>query len=153
MAVIFIWRVKETLTGIFLIAGCVLLRPIFRPWYSKWGTSSIELNRRLPGGEYISRLRGGYTQAIGISVPASSVWPWIVQIGQDKAGFYSYELLENLIGCNIHNANRILMEYQDIKVGDGLIMHPKAPTVPVVIIEPEQSLVYGGKQDENTANV
>jgi hypothetical protein len=153
MAVIFIWRVKETLTGIFLIAGCVLLRPIFRPWYSKWGTSSIELNRRLPGDEYISRLRGGYTQAIGISVPASSVWPWIVQIGQDKAGFYSYELLENLIGCNIHNANRILMEYQDIKVGDGLIMHPKAPTVPVVIIEPEQSLVYGGKQDENTANV
>ena len=74
-------------------------------------------------------------------------------MGQDKAGFYSYELLENMIGCNIHNADHILNEYQDIKVGDRLIMHPRAPTVPVIIVKPTESLVYGGKQDENTANV
>ena len=77
----------------------------------------------------------------------------MVQIGQDKAGFYSYELLENMIGCNIHNANRILTEHQDIKTGDRLIMHPKAPAVPVIIVEPQGALVYGGRQDENTANV
>ena len=151
MTVNIIGKVKEALTGIFLIGGCVLLRPIFRPWYSKWGTTSTDLKRRLPGDEYISRLRGGYTQAIDISAPVGTVWPWIVQIGQDKAGFYSYELLENMIGCNIHNANHILTEHQDIKVGDRLIMHPKAPIVPVVIVEPVVSLVYGGKQ-ENTAN-
>jgi len=58
-----------------------------------------------------------------------------------------------MIGCNIHNADHIINEYQDIKVGDELIMHPKAPAVPVIIVKPAESLVYGGKQDENTANV
>ena len=149
----FMRKVTEALTGVFLIVGCVLLRPIFRPWYSKWGTTSTEPKRKLPGDEYITQLRGGYTQAIDINTPTDSVWAWIVQIGQDKAGFYSYEMLENLIGCDIHNTNRVISEYQDINVGDGLIMHPKAPTIPVVIIKPAESLVYGGKQDENTANV
>jgi len=146
-------KVKEALSGMFLIAGCVFLRPVFHSWYAKWGTTSTDISRKLPGDEYISCFHGGYTQAIDINAPPGSVWPWIVQMGQDKAGFYSYEFLENMIGCNIHNSDRILGEYQDIKVGDMLIMHPKAPTVPVIVVKPTESLVYGGKQDENTANV
>jgi hypothetical protein len=146
-------KIREALSGVFLIAGCVLLRPIFHSWYVKWGTTSTDINRKLPGDEYISCLRGGYTQAIDINASPGAVWPWIVQMGQDKAGFYSYELLENMIGCNIHNAAYIINEYQNIKVGDRLIMHPKAPTVPVIIVKPVESMVYGGKQDENTANV
>jgi hypothetical protein len=111
-------KVLEAVAGACLIATCVILRPLFRPWYSKWGATSAELTRQLPGDKYVSRSRGGYTQAIDIEVPTDSVWPWVVQIGQDKAGFYSYELLENIIGCNIHNAGHILTEHQDIKVGD-----------------------------------
>jgi hypothetical protein len=79
--------------------------------------------------------------------------PWLVQTGQDKGGFYSYELVENMVGCNIHNADRILPEHQDIKVGDKLIMHPKAPATPVIAVEAGKVLVYGGRQDENTANI
>jgi hypothetical protein len=148
-----IGKIGEAVAGACLIAACVMLRPLFRPWYSRWGTTSAELTRELPGDEYVSCSHGGYTQAIDIEAPADSVWSWVVQIGQDKAGFYSYELLENMIGCNIHNADRILTEYQDIKIGNRLIMHPKAPLVPVIIVKPGEALVYGGKQDENTANV
>jgi hypothetical protein len=148
-----IGKLEEAVAGVCLIAACVIFRPLFRTWYSRWGATGDEFNQVLPGDEYVSRSRGGYTQAIDIKASHYSVWPWVVQIGQDKAGFYSYELLENIIGCNIHNADRILTEYQDIKVGDRLIMHPKAPLVPVIIINPGETLVYGGKQDENTANV
>ena len=146
-------KLFESTGGAFLIACCMILRPLFHRWYSTWGTTDDEVTMTLPGDEYVARFRGGYTQAIDIRAPAQSVWPWIVQIGQDKGGYYSYELLENLAGCNIHNADRILPEFQELKPGDDLVMHPKAPKVPVVIVEPERALVYGGKQDQDTANV
>ena len=141
------------IAGAFLIVACIILRPLLRPWYSRWGATVAELTQSLPGDEYVPNSRGGYTQAISIKTSASSVWPWLVQIGQDKGGFYSYELLENIVGCNIHNADRILIKHQNIKTGDVLIMHPKAPQVPAIIVETEKALVYGGRQDENTANV
>jgi hypothetical protein len=146
-------KAGEAIAGAFLIAACIVLRPLLRPWYSRWGATADELTQSLPGDEYVPHSRGGYTQAINIKASASSVWPWLVQIGQDKGGFYSYELLENMVGCNIHNADRILTEHQNIKTGDKLIMHPKAPAIPVTAVEPEKALVYGGRQDENTANV
>ena len=148
-----IGRVLEATGGVFLITACVIFRPLMRRWYSRWGATDEELVRKLPGDEYISCLRAGYTQAVGIKAAADSVWPWVVQIGQGRAGYYSYELLENMVGCNIHNVERVMPEHQDIKVGDGLIMHPKAPVVPVAIVKPVEALVYGGKQDENTSNV
>jgi hypothetical protein len=105
----------------------------------------------LPGDELVPQSRGGYTQAVSIRAPAGDVWPWIVQTGQDKAGFYSYQGLENLVGCRIHNVDRIMPEYQDIKVGDSLIMAPNAPPIPVAIVEPGRTLVYAGRPDANTA--
>ena len=108
---------------------------------------------KLPGDELVPLRRGGYTQAIGIRAAAGSVWPWVAQTGQGRGGYYSYEVLENLVGCDIHNADRILPQYQDIKDGDAIIMHPKAPALPVVFVEPGKTLVCGGRQDENTANI
>jgi hypothetical protein len=58
-----------------------------------------------------------------------------------------------MVGCNIHNAESILTQHQNIKTGDKLIMHPKAPAISVTVVDPEKALVYGGRQDENTANV
>ena len=77
-------KVGEAIAGAFLIVACVILRPLFRPWYSRWGTTSTELTQSLPGDEYVSHSRGGYTQAIDIRAPANSVWSWGVQIGQDR---------------------------------------------------------------------
>jgi hypothetical protein len=58
------------------------------------------------------------TRAITIKAAAADVWPWLAQMGQDKAGFYSYDLLEQLAGAGIHNADRIVPEWQDVVPGD-----------------------------------
>lgn len=143
-------RLEEAICGLFLMAACLIFRPLLRPWYSKWGATPAELTRHLPGDEHVPHPCGGYTQAISIQAPADLVWSWLVQIGQDKGGFYSYELLENMVGCNIHNADRILAEHQNAEVGDNLILHPKVPPIPLIITEPGKALVYAAQPDENT---
>jgi len=72
----------------------------------------------LPGDEYIAKAKGELTQAITIRASAADIWPWIAQIGQGRGGLYSYEFLENLVGCNIHNADRIIPELQNLNIGD-----------------------------------
>ena len=67
-----------------------------------------------------------------------------MQIGQGRGGFYSYEWLENLIGCDIHNADRILPEFQDLKIGDGIRLHPQMPPMPVEVLEPGRAFVLHG---------
>ena len=61
---------------------------------------------------------GHSTQAITIQAPPEVVWQWLVQIGQDRAGFYTYTWLENLVGADIHNSNEIRPEWQTLSVGD-----------------------------------
>jgi hypothetical protein len=90
----------------------------------------------------VPQSKGGYTHAVTIHALASKVWPWVVQIGQGRGGYYSYELLENLTGCNIHNADKIMPEFQRLEVGDSILMHPKNPNpYKVAAIEPGRSLV------------
>lgn len=71
------------------------------------------------------------------------MWPWLVQIGQGRGGFYSYTWLENLVGCRMRNAERIVPEFQDPKVGDEIFFHPKAPPARVTILQPGRALVFG----------
>lgn len=141
----------EAIEGASLIAVCVVLRPLMRPWYSGSGATGEETRMKLPGDDIVPEHNGGYTQAISIQAPPENVWPWIAQVGQGKGGFYSYEVLENVVGCKIHNAGRILPEYQDVKVGDGVKLHP-AMAIPVTVVEPGRALACGGRQDENIAN-
>ena len=83
------------------------------------------------------------TRAITIQAPASQVWPWIVQLGQGRAGFYSYDFLENLIGCGIHSADRVVPEWQDLKPGDQVRLAPQAGLA-VAHLEAARSLVLRG---------
>jgi len=71
------------------------------------------------------------------------VWPWIVQLGQGRGGFYSYTVLENLVGCHMENAGRVHPEWQDLKVGDPVYLHPKAPPLRVTRLDPGRALVLG----------
>jgi len=107
--------------------------------------------RDLPGDELVNIVKGRYDHAITIKAPAAVVWPWIVQIGQNRGGYYSYELLENLVGCRIHNADRVIPEFQTLEVGDKVMMHPKAgyPYV-VAAIEPGRALVLQIRIDTQT---
>jgi hypothetical protein len=66
------------------------------------------------------------TRAITVDAPVDEVWLWLAQIGQERGGFYSYEWLENLAGCEMRNADRIHPEWQDREIGETVLLHPAA---------------------------
>ena len=87
------------------------------------------------------------TRAITIQAPAAAVWPWLVQMGQGRGGLYSYDGLENLVGCDIQSADRILPEFQNLQVGDHVLFGPaekKFPGQVVLEIQPERAIVLCG---------
>ena len=112
-----------------------------RPWHLKWGATDEEQKMSLPGDELVEHPKLNATHAITIHAPVQDVWPWLVQIGQRRGGFYSYTWLENLVGCYMHNADQIVPEWQDLKVGDEVWLHPKAPPLKVLLIEPGRTIV------------
>lgn len=128
--------------GFLVVFGAAL-----RGWYRRWGATDAEVQSALPGDELVPHPRLVTTRAITIRAPAADVWPWLVQIGQGRGGFYSYTRLENLTGCNIHNADCIVEELQHLEVGDKIYLAPKesgAPFFEVAAIYPRQALVLRG---------
>jgi hypothetical protein len=117
---------------------------LIRPWHLKWGATTEEVDRALPGDEFVPEPRLNVTHAVTIRAPLDQVWPWIAQIGQGRGGFYSYEWIENLLGADIHNADRILPEYQNPQVGDKLPLAQDGFGVPMAIVEPRRALVVHG---------
>lgn len=95
----------------------------------------------LPGDELVPKAKLVTTHAISIGAPPDKVWPWIVQMGQDRGGFYSYTMLENLLGCRMTNADRIHPEWQILSVGDSVSLHPRAKPLRVALIAANQHLV------------
>lgn len=115
-----------------------------RPWHLRWGATDEEIEQPLPGDELAPHPKLRATHAITINAPAADVWPWLVQMGQDRGGFYSYTWLENLVGCDMHNADEVVSEWQELKVGDNVWLHPKAPPTKVAAIEPGHAIVLKG---------
>jgi hypothetical protein len=115
-----------------------------RPRHLRWGATEAEAQRALPGDELLPYSRFSATHAITIHAPAAEVWPWLAQIGQGRGGFYSYTWIENLLGCNIHNADRVHPEWQNLKAGDAILLHPKIPPIPAVIVEQGRVMVLHG---------
>ena len=130
----------------------VLFSPLLRPWYSRWGATHAEGNKLLPGDEQVRNPNMENTRAITINAPVETVWPWLVQMGQGRGGLYSYERLENLVGCKMKNADRIIPEYQDLKVGDKVLLAPEGgpPPFEVTAIEPSQAIILGGSEPPTT---
>jgi len=122
-------KIVRLVTGTLLVI--VILVAIFgllRHWTPTWGATKAEVERTLPGDELIERAPGDMTQGATIDAPPEEVWPWIAQIGDDRGGFYSYTFIENplqkLVGGEAvyHNANRILPQFQNPQLGEGMIM-------------------------------
>ena len=101
---------------LFLLYATVVT--LFHPMYVQWGTTRAERMMTLPGDDLVPDARYRVDHGVTIRAPADSVWPWLVQIGQDRGGFYSYAWLENLVGADIHNADRIHHEWQRLQPGD-----------------------------------
>src|SRR6266508_4306834 len=114
-----------------------------RPRQLRWGATDQESDGSLPGDEFIADPGRTATRAITVRASADRVWPWIAQLGQGRGGFYSYDFLENLVGCDIHSADRIVPEWQDVAVGDEVKLHPEVG-LEVAALEPGRSLVLRG---------
>lgn len=99
----------------------------------------------LPGDELVPHPRLESTRAITIQRPASAIWPWLVQLGHGRGGFYSYMKLENMAGCDIQNADRIKKQHQELKIGDKVRLGPEGyPAFDVAAIKPEIALILRG---------
>jgi hypothetical protein len=114
-----------------------------RPWYRRWGATDEEVVRAMPGDDVIKRPSIVETYAVTIKARPAEIWPWLVQIGYKRGGFYSYDWLEKLMGLGISSTPRIIPEFQQLKVGDVIPFGPEGPNVPVKAIEPDRSLVLG----------
>src|SRR4051794_28841535 len=88
-----------------LVGVAALYKGALRPWMYRWGATDDEVTAKLPGDELIAATGPSTTRAVTIDAPVADVWPWLVQIGEDRAGFYSYSWLERAVGAHIHNAN------------------------------------------------
>jgi hypothetical protein len=108
-----------------------------------WGATDEESKAPLPGDDLIQNADLTATRAITIRAAAAQVWPWIAQLGQGRGGFYSYDFLENLVGCDIHSADRIAPEWQDVEVGDEVRFAPEVGLA-VASLEQGRSLVLRG---------
>jgi hypothetical protein len=107
-----------------------LVTPFLRRTRNHWGLSEGDAAREYPGDDVVAKPDWMWTHAIEIDAPIDRAWPWVAQVGADRAGFYSYQWLENLIGCDLRNAESIHPEWAH-RSGDTLVVHPKAPPLDV----------------------
>jgi hypothetical protein len=120
-----------------------------RPWHIRWGATDDEVARLLPGDEIVPRARKWSTRAITIAAPAEAVWPWLAQIGQGRGGLYSYDWLENMAGCDIHSADHVIPELQNLRAGDVVRLGPEGyPAYRVAAIELGHVLVLVGEDPD-----
>lgn len=126
----------------FAAGAIVAYRTVVRPWHERWGATDEEVRAALPGDEVTAEPASQVTRAITIDAPPHDVWPWILQIGADRGGFYSYDWLENLFALDIHSADGIVPEWQHRAVGDFVHGDRKGRGGWVVMaVHPDEALV------------
>ncbi|HET7601264.1 MAG TPA: SRPBCC family protein [Gemmatimonadales bacterium] len=114
---------------------------VVRPWNRHWGTIDAELVRRMPGDEVVERPTYVTTRAVTIYAPPEAVWPWIAQMGElPRAGFYTSEWMGRLLGLRVRNASRVLLEHQEVDVGQAL---DRRGDLMVLAADPNHYLVLG----------
>ena len=111
-----------------------------RPRMRSWGATQVETTRRFPGDDLVPDPNGGATMATTLPAPPEKVWPWLVQMGGGRGGWYSWDWVDN---DREPSADRIHPEWQDLDVGQHLHRAPKGPTNwwTVEMIEPKRTLV------------
>src|SRR4029077_3090831 len=104
-------RMHAAAIVIFILAALLFsYLYIIRPWHLHWGATHLDRIAVLRGDALSPYASAVVTHAVNVDATAEAVWRWIVQIGQDRGGFYSSSFLENLVGCDMHNAFRIVPE-------------------------------------------
>lgn len=147
------------LTGILAALGilAVAVTILLMPQMDRWGATPDEIRGSFTGDELVSSPRVGYTRAISINATAEEIYPWIVQLGAEKGGMYSYSAFEtNILQCELINADAIHEEWQNLKVGDPMKMCPGTSGPPpyiIAIIEPDHAIVMGHKENGSWTDI
>lgn len=140
--------VLEGIIGAVAIGTTVILSPVLRRRYSRWGATDEELAQAIPGDELVPHPKSQLTMAITVKAPAEIIWPWFLQLGCQRAGWYSYDLLDN---GGIPSAVQILPEFQQLAVGDVIKAMPKGDFgFPVALIESGRQLTMAGTTNTET---
>ena len=130
--------VKLLILSVTLLALLgALFQLFYRPWQRTWGATAEEVARRMPGDEIVDEPGWVATRAVTIGGRPEEIWPWIVQIGYRRAGFYSYDRLDH---DGIPSAERILPDLQSLAVGDRVPLSNTADAV-VRAVEPGRTLL------------
>lgn len=113
------------MTNLLRVGGALAVLYGARRFYRNWGTTKEECRMRLAGDELLDGPVVQSTEAVWIGAPPATVWQWLVQIGQDRGGLYTFEAFENFAGLQYRNADRIHPEWQDLAPGDAVRLAPK----------------------------
>jgi len=129
--------------GGLAVAGGVALAtyPRWRPWCITWGATDDEVGSRLPGDDLVTDPDLVTTRAISIAAPADAVWPWLVQMGPDRGGVYTYDWIENLLGLGVHSVDEVVPEFQNLQIGDAQHLGESGPVVRAAVVHPDEAMV------------
>ena len=140
--------VKSILIVVFIALLQLSIYDIFlKPIITTWGASEKEVSMPMAGDDKTLTITA--TRAISIHKPKSEVWKWLVQLGADRGGFYSYSFIEEALGYETRHQDSITPEFKEIKVGDlvrGSINEKRSIvpySFPVLYVEPEKTFVLG----------
>ena len=141
------FKIIGMLAGLAVLVILTLI--ILMPWMDRWGATDAEVAASFTGDELVPSPRITYTRAVTINASPEEIYPWIVQLGAEKGGMYSYSWFEtNILRCELINADRIHPEWQNLKVGDPMKMCPGTsgpPPYEIAILKPNQAIVMGHK--------
>ncbi|WP_269172701.1 hypothetical protein [Modestobacter sp. VKM Ac-2981] len=136
------WRGLLVLFG---LAGAAIHLAVVRPRQLTWGATADEVSRPLPGDDLVACPTFLATRAISVAAPPEEIWPWLVQVGVTRAGWYSYDLLDNL---GRPSARRVVPELQNLAPGDVVPMSPDGRQgLRVHAMDPPRTMVWGTPGD------
>lgn len=133
------------LRGLVPVAALGLAYSAIRPRLLTWGATDEETRAPMAGDEILEQPRYASTHAVSIAAPPEDVWAYLAQLGQGRGGLYSYDWLENLVGCDIHSVSGVVPQWQTLAVGDEVRLVPPDYLVPlhfrVALVEPPHRLL------------
>jgi hypothetical protein len=152
---------KKFLKMVGVFAGLAVLAVIvivaLTPWMDRWGATSAEINAAFPGDELVLSPRYVYNRVVTINATPEEIYPWLVQMGAERGGMYTYSWFEtNILRCELINADRIHEEWQGLNVGDKVKMCPGdwgPPAYEVALLVPDHAVVLGHQENGQWSDV
>jgi len=148
-------KIIGILIGLGALAVIVMIA--LMPWMDRYGATDEEIAASLTGDELVRNPRVTYTRAVSINAAPEQIYPWIVQLGAERGGMYSYSWFEtNILQCELINAEYIHQEWQNLKVGDHVKMCPGdwgPPAYEVASLTPNRAAILGHQENGTWSDV